>query len=136
MIPLIYIAGPFRAPTAWGIAENVREAERWGLLVAQAGAYPVIPHANTHLFQGQCNDAFWLEGTIALMRKCDGVLLCPRWRESKGATAEAREANRLGIPIFSDVYLVGDPIVLSGALANFVARLTKKPSATAQEHDG
>lgn len=50
---IIYIAGPFRASTAWGIAENVRAAERVGLEVARAGAMPLIPHANTAHFHGE-----------------------------------------------------------------------------------
>ncbi len=50
---IIYIAGPYRAPTAWRIAENVRAAERVGLEVARAGAMPLIPHANTAHFQGE-----------------------------------------------------------------------------------
>jgi len=24
---IVYVAGPFRAPTSWGIAENIRAAE-------------------------------------------------------------------------------------------------------------
>ena len=98
--PLIYIAGPFTGPTAWDIAENVREAERHGLLVAKAGGMPVIPHANTHLFHGQLTEAFWYAGTMQLLRVCDGIFLCARWRESKGARAEYEEAHRLGLPAF------------------------------------
>lgn len=97
--PLVYIAGPFSAPTTWDIAENVRNAERWGLRVAQAGGMPVIPHANTHLFHGQLDNDFWYAGTLALMRACQGVVLCPGWWESKGSRAEAQEATRLKIPI-------------------------------------
>ncbi len=97
--PLIYIAGPFTGPTAWHIAENVREAERWGLEVAYAGGMPVIPHANTHLFHGQLTADFWYAGTLALMRACHGVFLCPRWKESDGARGEEVEARRLGIPV-------------------------------------
>ena len=98
--PLIYIAGPFTAPTPWAIAENVREAERWGLLVAEHGGMPVIPHANTALFHGQLDAEFWYEGTLALMRACDGVFLMPRWLESRGARIEAEEATMRCIPVF------------------------------------
>lgn len=98
--PLIYIAGPFTGPTAWDIAENVREAERHGLLVAKQGGMPVIPHANTHLFHGQLTEEFWYAGTLQLMRACHGVYLCPRWRASAGARCEQQEAHRLEIPVF------------------------------------
>ena len=58
-----YIIGPFRAPTAWEIEQNVRNAERLGLEVAKLGAFPIIPHAITRFFHGLLSDEFWLEGT-------------------------------------------------------------------------
>jgi hypothetical protein len=128
MIPLIYIAGPFTAPTPWGIAENVREAERWGLLVAEHGGMPVIPHANTHLFHGQLDAEFWYEGTMALMRACDGVFLMPRWRESRGALAEAQKATLCGIPVCAH-YLAGDPPRPSDALKGWIMSIADAKKA-------
>lgn len=98
--PLIYIAGPFTGPTAWHIAENVREAERWGLEVAYAGGMPVIPHANTHLFHGQLTADFWYAGTLALLRACAGIVLIHGWSDSRGARDEEAEAHRLGLGVF------------------------------------
>lgn len=95
---VIYVAGPFRGPTAWDIAENIRAAERVGLLVARAGAMPLIPHANTAHFHGQCDDQFWLDGTLELLRRCDGAVFIHRWRDSSGSLGEFREAGRLLIP--------------------------------------
>ena len=42
---LIYVAGPYRAPTAWGIEQNIHAARAMGVQIAKHGAYPVIPHA-------------------------------------------------------------------------------------------
>ena len=100
MTIIAYIAGPFRAPTAWGIAQNVRHAEEIGLMVAQAGAMPLIPHANTANFHGEGSDQLWLDGTLELMRRCDVVVLTPDWQRSSGARAERDEAERIGLPIF------------------------------------
>jgi len=94
-----YIAGPFRADTAWEIAENVRNAERIGLGVSRRGYMPSIPHANTANFHGEGTDAFWLEGTKELMRRCDAVVLVPGWQKSSGTQGEIREARQLGIPV-------------------------------------
>ncbi len=94
---LIYIAGPFRGTTPWDVAENVRAAERYGLAVAKGGAYPVIPHANTQHFDKQMSDHFWINGTMALMLKCDAVAFMPNWEESEGAKAEARECEKVGM---------------------------------------
>ena len=98
--PLIYIAGPYRAPTAWGRERNIHEARRFGVMVARAGGYPVIPHSNTAHFDGEAPDELWLAGTLELMRRCDAVLLMPRWNDSSGARIERAEAARLHIPIF------------------------------------
>lgn len=97
---VIYIAGPFRAPTQWGIAENVRAAERWGKVVGEMGAMPLIPHANTAHFHGLMTDEFWIEGTKELLRRCDAALMIPGWEKSTGARGEKAEAERLGMPVF------------------------------------
>ena len=97
---IAYIAGPYRGPTAWDIEKNVRNAEETGLIAANMGYMPVIPHANTRHFHGQLTDQFWLDGTMEMLRRCDLVVLCPRWEESSGARAEVAEANRLGIPVY------------------------------------
>jgi hypothetical protein len=71
------------------------------LKVAQAGAMPLIPHANTHLFYGQLSEEeFWIPGVQELLRRSDAVFLCPRWHLSQGAIAEHVLAKELGKPIF------------------------------------
>lgn len=95
-IPLVYIAGPFRGLTAWAIEENIRHAERYGLEAAKLGGMPVIPHANTRFFHGQCTDQFWLDGTIRLMEVCDAMVLVPGWERSSGAKAEKARFVELG----------------------------------------
>ena len=98
---LIYIAGPYRAPTRWEEERNVRAAEALGYAVAQIGHFPVIPHANTRpYFSDAQPGAFWLAGTLELLRRCDAVLLLPGWGESEGARGEKADADRLGLPVF------------------------------------
>lgn len=96
----IYVAGPFRAPTTWQIEQNVRAAESLGLLVAKCGAMPIIPHANTRFFQGELPDSFWLDGTLELLKRSDGMAVRRGWQTSSGTRGEIAwaEANRL--PIF------------------------------------
>lgn len=95
-MPIVYVAGPFRGKTSWDIAENVRHAERFGLVVARLGAMPLIPHANTALFHGQLDDQFWLDGTLRLLEVSDAIAMIPRWRDSSGARAEREWFEKWG----------------------------------------
>ena len=61
---LIYVAGPYRAPTAWQREQNIHRAREVGVMLARAGAYPVIPHANTAHLDGEADDALWLFPTV------------------------------------------------------------------------
>ena len=56
---IVYIAGPFRAPSNWGIAKNVRAAEEvaFGLFYDFTG---ICPHLNTINLQGGYTDEVWL----------------------------------------------------------------------------
>jgi hypothetical protein len=100
---LIYIAGPFRGPTPLDVRRNVERARDVGFLVAQAGAYPVIPHMLTAEFDKQLDDQFWLDGTLELLRRCDGIFLVDGWKRSTAAAAEVADAMRRGQPIFETI---------------------------------
>ena len=94
VLKVIYIAGPFRASTHWGVVQNVRRAEVWGLEVAKAGHMPLIPHANTPHFHGLGSEDFWIEGTAELLRRCDGIIAIPWSKDSSGTRGELAEASR------------------------------------------
>lgn len=100
---VVYIAGPFRADAPWGVENNIRTAEFFGLEVAKLGAVPLIPHTMYRFFDGSLPDEFWLGGTMELLCKCDAVLLTPKWFLSTGAKAEKAEAERIGIPVFHNL---------------------------------
>ena len=98
---VIYVAGPFRGKTPWDVEKNIRRAEELALRVANAGAMPLCPHTMTRYFDRQCTDAFWLEGTLELLRRCDAVIFTDAWAKSAGAIGENQEAMRK-IPIFHE----------------------------------
>lgn len=103
---VVYIAGAFRARTAWDIQQNVRAAEAAGLAVAKLGAMPLIPHKNTEHFHGQLTDAFWIEGTAVLLLRCDAVYVFNRddVERSAGTRGEVKLAVERGIPWFADLF--------------------------------
>jgi hypothetical protein len=102
---VIYVAGPYRDESAWGIEQNIRHAEEIGLEIAKLGAASLIPHTLYRFFQGVLPDRFWLDATLELMRRCDAILLCDGWKGSSGSVAEKHEAARIGLPIFYEGHI-------------------------------
>jgi hypothetical protein len=99
-IPVVYLAGPFRAPTNWEIVQNVRAAEEVSLQLWALGVAPICPHLNTANYQGALPDSTWLDGDIAILCKCDGVVMMPDWKKSVGSRGEHEMAEERQIPIF------------------------------------
>lgn len=97
---VVYVAGPFRANTRWGVVQNIRRAEEMALEVALRGAMPLCPHTNTSNFDGLISDVFWLRGTLELLRRCDAVMVCAGWQGSTGTAAEIEEAKSRSMPVF------------------------------------
>lgn len=111
---LIYIAGPYRPYTeadgTWvGTPMNIRNAEVTAVNLVNAlgryGLFPVVPHLNTRDFENQVDqndDQYFLDGTMALLERCDAVLLTmPNADEvSSGTKAEVHRAYQLGIQVY------------------------------------
>lgn len=97
---VVYVAGPFRANNSWEVEKNIRRAEELSLSVWLEGMAAICPHANTRFFDGAAPDNIWLTGDLAILRKCDAVLMTEDYLKSKGACIERQEALQLRIPVF------------------------------------
>lgn len=102
---VVYIAGPFRAPTHWKQEQNIRTAEYYALEVWKMGGIALCPHLNSRNFQDVLPDDAWLEGDLVLLEKCDAILMVPNWQASLGARAELQHAERKKIGAFTTVEL-------------------------------
>lgn len=105
---VIYVAGPFRGPDHFAIAENIRRAERLALAVWRLGAAALCPHANTAHFQDAAPDDVWLSGDLELLRRCDAMIVTDDWTRSSGARAEVDYAKERGIPVFYSIDALAD----------------------------
>lgn len=103
-IKLVYVAGPYAAPTLWGRMVHQAHAAEVARRVVRAGAYPVTPHLCTPPpFEELADAAWWYAATLALMRRCDAVVMVHGWSRSVGALGERAEAERIGLPVFEHV---------------------------------
>lgn len=97
---VVYIAGPYRAPSEFEVVQNIRRAEAIAIEVWRAGAACICPHKNTALFGGAADDSVWLTGDLEIVRRCDAVVCVSGWQHSIGASGEVKLAKELGLPVF------------------------------------
>ena len=91
---LIYVAGPYSAPTAWQRECNIRAAEAQCLKLWRVGVPAVCVHTMSRHFDREVSEETAIEIDNAILMKCDGILLCPGWQDSKGTLAEIHLAHR------------------------------------------
>ena len=111
---LIYIAGPYRPYTGAdgigiGTPMNIAHAESTAVNLVNAlgryGLFPLVPHLNTRDFENQVeqnDDQYFLDGTMAMLERCDAVLLTMPNADvvSTGTKAEVHRAHQLGIQVY------------------------------------
>jgi hypothetical protein len=102
-LALVYIAGPFRGKTAYQVRLNIREAEAAALRVWKCGMVAICPHLNTANFTGELPDQAFLDGDLAILSRCDAVLLTSEWKRSAGAISEYEYAQENDIPVFHNI---------------------------------
>ena len=106
MMKVIYVAGPYRSKSEWGLIKNIREAEDAALEIWRLGAAAICPHKNTAHFGGahELSNEVWIDGDLEILRRCDAMFLLDGFMDSVGAMTEKKEAERLEIPIFRHLY--------------------------------
>lgn len=100
-LEVIYVAGPFSAPTPEGVYSNVMAALAFGQQVRAMGFIPLVPHvAILPTGNTEADYEAALAECFELLSRSDALVLMPTWRKSPGAMREREFAERLGLPIF------------------------------------
>ncbi len=100
---LVYISGPYTAPTPLDIHANIEVAHRMAVVLWNAGFGCITPHLNTAHFEHFCPDvphAAWLEADLQMLESCDAILMLPGWEQSKGALMERDRAYELRLGVY------------------------------------
>jgi hypothetical protein len=96
---LAYIAGPYRAKTEYEVHCNIQRAEKAAVRAWRSGYAVICPHKNSAYMGGVVPDESILAGDLAMLRRCDVIILCGGWEFSEGAKGELALARELGLPI-------------------------------------
>jgi hypothetical protein len=104
--PLVFVTGPYSAPTPDGVRRNIEHAVEIGRTVFGKGYYPIVPHLLVSPYYDPADESGefgyepLMQYTLALVPRCDALLL---YGHSPGADREWRLAESLGKPVCFDV---------------------------------
>lgn len=97
---VVYVAHPIRDRRGpYYVEQNCRNAEAIAIRLWEMGAAVICPGLNTRLLDGRLPDNVWLTGDLAIIERCDLVVLAPGWTSSLGAQAEKAHAKHCGVPV-------------------------------------
>jgi nucleoside 2-deoxyribosyltransferase len=100
---LVYIAGPYTAPTKLGVEANVNEARKAAVWCAEHRIFYFCPHLNSghfELWAPEVPVSFYYEMDLAILNRCDVMLVLDGWYSSKGTMAEIDYCKLHQIPYF------------------------------------
>ena len=100
-----YIAGSYRAPTVYGIKQNIQKAEDVTVKYLKKGYIVFCPHKAWGFLDGSLSDTDgerWLVFGIEMLKRCDVIIMMRDWRSSEGACAEHQIAKERGLKVIYD----------------------------------
>ena len=115
---VVYIAGPYRAPTLAGVFANIQRARLVAQELAKHGIFFFCPHLNSAFMDGLNDDNYFLDFGLEMLRRCDAVLVLEGSEYSTGTKGEIAQAHQEGPPVF----FMRTPTHLPDALLEWLAK--------------
>lgn len=97
LMPLVYVAGPYRSNTHEGVWKNIMTAREYAVKLWKQGYSVVCPHLNTMFMGGVVSEGVFLAGTLEMLKRCDHIFMLPYWQDSEGSKIEKEYADSHGI---------------------------------------
>jgi hypothetical protein len=107
---LVYIAGPYMGTDYHQTEQYITYAREWADKLARAGHAFYAPQLNTAHFDAVAPDVpkyFWQEMNLAILHRCDALLLVPGWDNDEETKRDMHYAETWGIPIVVDIDEIG-----------------------------
>ncbi len=98
---VMYVSGPYSAPTEDGIEANIDRARDAGRRLLDLGFAVIIPHTMYGHMEGP--HELFLQADLEIIRRLqpgDGLYMLDGWQLSRGARREWRLAREMGLRIY------------------------------------
>lgn len=113
---VLYISGKYRAQEwnliykillypIWliykyiSISINIYKARKVAIKYWKLGYVSICPHMNTAHMDNHCEAQVFLDGDIAILKRCDIIVMMKDWEYSEGAYKERTVAKRYNLEI-------------------------------------
>lgn len=114
--PVLYVAGPYTAPTAWEREQNIRRAEEVSAFLWSHGIAAICVHTMTRFFWDEMPEIVAMEIDLTILGRCDGIVLVRGWELSSGTQKEIEFAKEKGIQIYENAGAALDALSQSETL--------------------
>jgi hypothetical protein len=95
---VLYVAGPYRGD----VQANIQAARYAAMELWRQGWAVVCPHANSGYMDvdGGIDDDTFLRGDLAILERCDEMVVLPGWQDSAGTKTEIAHAYKHGVRLW------------------------------------
>jgi nucleoside 2-deoxyribosyltransferase len=102
---VVYIAGPYTGDPE----RHTHNAQDVATAARACGAAAIVPHVLSHGVEDTLTEAQWMQHCIAVLGRCDAVVVLPGYERSVGTLREMAAAEALAIPVYGARAVSWDP---------------------------